>query len=251
VLPDDLIGKTVKHVMVHDPKPMYLDGDTVLQSFGAVDIWTEDCAVVLRSTLRYSQPRLSTVSEGQLSTDATVTVCSHEEADWLSGRLGPSWEPKRMGHQTIAAFNPAEPEVCLRSTDGRYTWIAYRADLDGSWFISPAQEPFAVDAIRMAGCDEAFGWLLPEAPYPLHWDGQLWQTLAMAWACVDKPAFSSDRDRTYRQIYSMRLLQNGNLLRRFAALRYPIHSTRRPWLAEQIEALRSRSELAATRYGSG
>lgn len=239
MLPADLVGKTVKHVMVHDVKPMYLGSGTVLQSFGAVDIWSEDSAVVLRSTLRYSQPRLSTVAAERLSNAATVTVCSREEADWLSGRLGRHWEPKPMRGQTIAAFNPTGPEICLRSADGLNIWIAYRADLDGSWFITQTKEPFDVGSISLEGGNDAFGWLLPEAPYTLHWDGRPWQTLATAWSCIDKPSLSHDRDRTFRRLYAIRLLQHPSLLRRFAALQYGVECLTNPWLAIQMATLQA------------
>ena len=236
----DVIGARVRHVMVHDVRAMYLADGAVLQCSGAVDIWTEDHAIVLRSQLRYSRPSLSSVSVGRPSNDATVTICSHEEADFLSSWLGPSWEAKLMRSQVIAAFNPGESEVCLRSSNGLNTWITYRADLDGSWFMAKSPEPFVVDAIRLAGCDEVFGWLLPEAPYNLHWDGRPWQTLARAWSCIDTPKLGLDRDRTFQKLYYTRLQQHPNLFRRFAALRYPVRSTRSPWLAEQIEVVRMR-----------
>lgn len=236
----DVIGARVRHVMVHDVKAMYLADSVVLQCFGAVDIWTEDHAIVLRSQLRYSRPSLSSVSAGSPSNDATVTICSHEEADFLSGALGPCWEAKPMRSQVIAAFNPGESEICLRSSNGLNTWITYRADLDGSWFMANSPEPFVVDAIQLAGCEDAFGWLLPEAPYSLHWDGRPWQTLATAWSCIDKPKLGLDRDQTFKKLYFTRLQQYPNLFRRFAALRYPVRSIRSPWLAEQIEVLRFR-----------
>jgi hypothetical protein len=235
----DLIGANVKHVMVHDSRAMYLADGAVLQCSGAVDIWTEDYAIVLRSQLRYSRPPLSSVEAGQPSSDATVTICSHEEADRLSSGLGPRWEPKLMGSQVIVAFDPIKAEVCLRSSDGEDTWITYRADLDGSWFMARSPEPFVVDAIRLAGCDDAFGWLLPKAPYILHWDGWTWQTLALAWSCSDKPKPEVDRYQMFRQLYCMRLMQHPNLLRRFMEFRYPIECPADPWLAVQLTALQS------------
>lgn len=60
----------------------------------------------------------------------------------------------------------------------------------------------------------------------------------MAWSCIDSPKFEADRNRTFRQLYCTRLLQHPILLRRFTAMRYPMRSTCRPWLAEQIEVLR-------------
>ena len=236
----DLIGAKVRHVMVHDVTAMYLADRSVLQCSGAVDIWTEDRAIVLRSQLRYSRPPLSSVSAGSPSNDATVTICSHEEADFLSGGLGSRWEPKLMRSQVITAFNLGESQVCLRSSTELNTWITYRADLDGSWFMAKSLEPFFVDAIQLAGCDDAFGWLLPESPYCLHWDGRPWQTLARAWSCIDTPKLGLDRGRTFQKLYYTRLQQHPNLFRRFAALRYPVRSLRSPWLAEQIEVVRMR-----------
>ena len=236
----NLIGAKVRHVMVHDVRAMYLAESVVLQCFGAVDIWTEDHAIVLRSQLRYSRPPLSSVSAGVPSNGATVTICSHDEADFLSSGLGPCWEAKPMRSQVIAAFNPGESKVCLRSINGQETWITYRSDLDGSWFMAGRPEPFVVDAIQLAGCDDAFGWLLLEAPYSVHWDGRPWQTLARAWSCIDTPKLGLDRDRTFQKLYYTRLQQHPNLFRRFAALRYPVRSARSPWLAEQIDVLRFR-----------
>ncbi len=237
--PVDLIGAKVKHVMVHDAAVMHLAGGAALQCSGAVDIWTEDHAIVLRSQLRYSRPPLSSVEAGRPSADATVTICSHEEADRLSSRLGPRWEPKLMDSQVIAAFDPVKAEVCLRSSDGQDTWITYRADLDGSWFMAPRPEPIVVDAIRLLGCEDAFGWLLPTAPYSLLWDGWTWQTLAYAWSCVSSTKFGADRDQMFRRLYCTRLMQHPNLLRRFMGLRYHVECPKNPWLAVQLTALQS------------
>lgn len=144
-----------------------------------------------------------------------------------------------MRSQMIAAFDPAKPEVCLRSSNGQNTWITYRADLDGSWFMARSPEPLVVDAIRLAGCDEAFGWLHPEAPYSLHWDGRPWQTLARAWSCINSPKLGAKRDQTFRQLYFRRLLQHPNLLRRFVELPYRVECQANPWLAIQLAALQS------------
>ena len=121
--------------MVHDVKAMYLSDGAVMQCSGAVDIWTEDHAIVLRSSPLYRCQPLSSAIAGRASTVATVTVCSHEEADRLSSRLSPRWEPM-MRSQVIAAFNPDEAAVCLRSCNGQDTWITYRADLNGVWLMS-------------------------------------------------------------------------------------------------------------------
>lgn len=239
VAPADLIGANVKHVMVHDSRAMYLSDGTVLQCSGAVDIWTEEHAIVLRSQLRYSRPPLSSVEVGQPPSNASVTICSHEEADRLSGRLGPRWEPKLMGSQVIGAFDPVGAEVGLRSSDGQDTWITYRADLDGSWFVTRSPEPLIVDAIRLVGCEDAFGWLLPTAPYTLLWDGWSWQTLAYAWSCIKSPKLGVDRDQMFRQLYCTRLMQHPNLLRRFMEFRYHIECPADPWLAVQFTALQS------------
>lgn len=235
----DLIGATVNHVMVHDVRAMHLADAAVHQCFGAMDIWTEDRVIVRRSQLRYGHPPLSSVETGQPSSDATVTIWSHEEADRLSSRLGPSWEPKLMGSTVIAAFDPVRPEVCLRSSDGKNTWITYRADLDGSWFMARSPEPFVVEAIRLAGCEDAFGWLLPTAPYSLLLDGWTWQTLAYAWSCIGSAKFGADRDQMFRQLYCTRLMQHPNLLRRFMGLRYHVECPANPWLAVQLTALQS------------
>lgn len=237
--PTDLIGAKVRHVMVHDDRTMHLTDGTVRQCSGAVDIWTEDHAIVLRSQLRYSRPSLSSVKAGQPPSDATVTICSHVEADRLSNRLGPRWEPRLMGDQVIAAFDPVEPEICLRSSNGQDTWITYRADLDGSWFMARSPEPFVVEAIRLASCEDALGWLLPTAPYSLLWDGWTWQTLAYAWSCVSSTKFGADRDEMFRQLYCTRLMQHPHLLRRFMELRYHVECPANPWLAVQLTALQT------------
>lgn len=224
--------------MVYDAKPMHLADGTTLQSFGAVDIWTADHAIVLRSTWRYSKPRLSTVVSEHLSTSALVTLCSHEQANWLSSRLGPRWEPKPMQGQTIVAFHPSEPEVCLCSSDGQATWITYRADLDGSWFMTPAQNPFVVTAVQLGACGEAFGWLLPASPHRLRWDGCDWQDLATAWEVSRRRTPVADHVPLFEQMYRARLRQYPNLLGRFGALRYPVRCDHWPWLADRLNALK-------------
>lgn len=143
-----------------------------------------------------------------------------------------------MGSQVIAALDPVSGEVCLRSSDGQDTWITYRADLDGSWFMTRSPEPFVVGAIWLAGCKDAFGWLLPESPFSLQWNGRPWQTLARAWSCIDSPKLGAERDRIFQHVYYTRLLQHPYLLRRFASICYPMRLIQKPWLAEQIEVLR-------------
>lgn len=135
--PAELIGAKVGHVMVHDAKVIHLIDGVMVQYSGAVDIWTEGHAIVLRSSqLRDRCPLLSSTIAGGASTGATVKVCSHEEAARLSSRLSPRWEPMLM-RQVIAAFNPDEASVCLRSCNGQDTWITYREDFDGVWLMSP------------------------------------------------------------------------------------------------------------------
>jgi hypothetical protein len=129
VLPAELIGAKVGHVMVHDVQAVYLSDGAMVQCSGAVDIWTEGHVIVLRSSPLYGCPPLSSAMAGRASTGATVTVCSHDEADRLSSRLSPRWEPMMMRSQVIAAFNPDEAAVCLRSCNGQDSWITFRADL--------------------------------------------------------------------------------------------------------------------------
>ncbi len=71
----------------------------------------------------------------------------------------------------------------------------------------------------------------------MHWNSRNWQDLTTAWLCADAPDLGANRDRLFQQLYCLRLVQHPNLLRRFAALRYPVRYGRWPWLAEQIAAI--------------
>lgn len=235
-----IIGQTLNHIKVHEPMSLFGAGQKPLQCFGAVSLWFDHKAVVLRSPRRYSKPGLGDLLNGeQPCSEPAVTLCSHEEAQWLMQAIGIGWQNlPRCGRLVMDAHSP-DHGLRIESASGNALWMHFREDLDGCWIVGADELGPEVTAIELTTPDAAFGWLLPKAPYPVLWNGQRWQDLATAWACVAKRAPPEGRERLFRQMYCLRLAQHPNLLRRFAALRYPVRCNQQPWLAQQVETIRS------------
>lgn len=236
------IGQTLNLIKAYENMRLFGAVTELQECFSAISLWFDSTAVVLRSALRGGKPGLDTVLTGQPVDEPTVTQCSHEEAAWLMQAVGTDWfdlsEPGCrfvVTHATACAYR-------LELACGVGQWLTYRTDLDGCWVLGDdTQGPTGpnITTAYLTTTDSAFGWLLPQAPYEVVWNGQRWQDLATAWACAEKRAPIANRDRLFQHLYCLRLMQHPNLLRRFGALRHPVYCHRQPWLAQQIEAIRA------------
>jgi len=234
-----VIGQTLNHIKVHEPMSLSGVGQKPLQCFGALILWFDHHAVVLRSPWRYSKSGLGELLKSEPRSEPAVTLCSHEEALWLMQAIGIGWQKLPECERLVNEVHSTDHGLRIEFASGNALWTSYRQDLDGCWVVGADELGPTVTAIELTTTDAAFGWLLPKAPYSILWNGQRWQDLATAWACVAKRAPLECQERLFRELYSLRLAQHPNLLRRFAALRYPVHCHQQPWLAQQVETIRS------------
>ena len=208
-----------------------------VQCVGAVVLWFDVAAVVLRSALRYGKQGLGTFLDQQ-SVEPAVTLCSHEEAQWLMQAIGEGWHRLPGCGRPVISIHVASHVLHIEFDANQPLLITYREDLDGTWVFGSDGIAPMVATTTLTTLDAMFGWLLPKAPYPVLWNGKHWQDLATLWACTDKRTPIDDRDPLFQRLFCLRLMQHPNLLRRFAALRYPVHCQHDPWLAQQIETIR-------------
>lgn len=153
--------------------------------------------------------------------------------------MGTSWRavPAHQGETTSVHW--AGEKLIVELASSEVLVISYREDLDAVWLIDADGCGPAITAIDLATPEGAFGWVLPEAPYRIFWNGQDWQHLAVLWACLERRQAEEGLETLFQHLYALRLSQHPNLLRRFAALRYPVQCRTRPWLAGQIEQMRA------------
>lgn len=239
-----LIDQTLKRIEVLHPMQATLTdiGDPALTSklecCGAVALIFDASTVVLRSPSRYGRPTLGEALERARQGRPAVTLCSREEGQWLQHAIGASWRSAFAIQLRATGIHWTGERLIVELDTSELAVITYREDLDATWLIDADGCDAQVKAIEIASAGCAFGWLLPESPYRIFWNGQDWQHLAVLWACQEKRRREGSRDAVFRSLYAIRLRQHPNLLRRFAALRYPVNCKARPWLTSQIEHMR-------------
>jgi len=204
-----------------------------MRLFGALAIRLQSQSVVLRASLRYSHLRLDDSTKHR---QPLITLCSHEEAEWIKRSIARRWDPVRIHAPYAKTVEVSEGRLVIGSTDGASIGFQYRHDLDGGWVnLEDSQRP--VDVIRLTSTDGAFGWLLPESSYEVNCWGRTWPNLASLWRSAVKHAV--DPGELYRHLYRLRLAQHANLYRRFQELKYPVRCANQLWLARQLYAMRS------------
>jgi hypothetical protein len=237
---NSVIGQTLNHIKVHEPMNLFCAGQKPQQCFGALSLWFDHNAMVLRSPRRYSKPGLGDLLNSEPPRgEPAVTLCSHEEAEWLMQAIGIGWQNLPECGRLVMGAHSTDHGMRIEFAANHALWTHYREDLDGCWMVGADEVGPSVTTIELTTPDAAFGWLLPKAPYSILWNGQRWQDLATAWACAAKREPLERRERLFQQLYCLRLAQHPNLLRRFAALRYPVRCSQQPWLAQQVEMIRS------------
>jgi len=231
------MGQSLNHIDVLEPMLLpCVANQSSVQCVGAVALWFDDAAVVLRSALRYGKQGRGGFLDQQ-SADPTVTLCSHEEAQWLMQAIGVGWQRLPGCGRQVINTHLASHVLHMEFDTGQPLRIMYREDLDGTWVVGGDGSAPVVTATTLTTLDGMFGWLLPKAPYPVLLHGQRWQDLATLWACTDKRTPVEDRDHHFQRLFCLRLMQHPNLHRRFAALRYPVRCEHDPWLAQRIASI--------------
>lgn len=231
------MGQSLTHIDVLEPMLLPCVGNQrSVQCVGAVVIWFDDTAVVLRSALRYGKQGLGAFLDQQ-SVEPSVTLCSREEAQWLMQAIGVGWQRLPSCGRTVITTHLAAHVLHIEFDAGQPLLITYREDLDGTWVVGGNGIAPVVTTVALTTLDAMFGWLLPKAPYSVLLHGQRWQDLATLWACTDKRTHIDDREQCFQRLFCLRLMQHPNLHRRFTALRYPVHCQHDPWLAQQIASI--------------
>ncbi len=129
----DLLGQEVQRIEVHEPALLHRPAGEPLQCYGAVAIWTATAALILRSPLRYGTPTLSTAINGVPPTEPTATVCSTDEAVWVTAAIGSDWQAIPAAGRRITSLCLSACALRLESSGGAQAWLVYREDFDGSW----------------------------------------------------------------------------------------------------------------------
>ncbi len=236
-------GQALRRVEVHDTTviPKW-DGLAGVRCFGAMALFFEHEAMVIRSPLRYGQPDLDTARQCLNKAEASFSHCSHEEAKWLQQAIGRGWTsfPHRSPHALL------QSAARLLFVFGDYGWMLdYRPELDGLlvWRDERVDLP-KLDSLILRGPVDAFGWLLPESPYPVHWGGKNWPNLQTLWLKAVRT--TDEPGQLYRELYRLRLNQHPNLLRRFKTISVRMRCPTRPWVARQLYAIREEFGLTTT-----
>ena len=86
------MGQSLNHIEVLERMLLPCVGNQrSVQCVGAVVLWFDDMAVFLRSALRYGKQGRGGFLYQQ-SVEPAITMCSHEEAQWLMQAIGVGWQ---------------------------------------------------------------------------------------------------------------------------------------------------------------
>jgi hypothetical protein len=176
---NSVIGQTLNHIKVHEPMNLFCAGQKPQQCFGALSLWFDHNAMVLRSPRRYSKPGLGDLLNSEPPRgEPAVTLCSHEEAEWLMQAIGIGWQNLPECGRLVMGAHSTDHGMRIEFAANHALWTHYREDLDGCWMVGADEVGPSVTTIELTTPDAAFGWLLPKAPYSILWNGQRWQDLA-------------------------------------------------------------------------
>ena len=252
-------GKPLTTISVFEPWKVR-GGPIGLPLFGAITLEFGDVALLFKSPLRYA--RADQPAPGGLRKVVAALrpiVCDLDQLGFyrrlLQGRASETqpffWQTglpesrnclaldnpsdsRRLVGQTLLGMNPVSDTVIELRFSGQDfpTWLTYREDLDGAIQMAWAGWHHEIAEIVVSEPEHAFGWLHPEAPYPISVKGKLWPTMGRyvefaAWQVMRgpfDPGTKSDDALLAIHEEALRLKFEAHLLlaRRFAALRYPI-----------------------------
>jgi hypothetical protein len=111
-------------------------------------------------------------------------------------------------------------------------WLTYREDLDGAIQVAWAGWDHRITEVVVTEPDHAFGWLHPDAPYPICAKAREWPNIGRYIKWAHWEATRSQRDphgddggvllAIHEDALRMKFECHPQLARRFAAIRYPI-----------------------------
>ena len=140
----------------------------------------------------------------------------------------------RLFGKTPLGMNPVSDTVIeLRFTGQEFPiWLTYRDDLDGAIQMAWAGWQHEIAEIVVSEPDHAFGWLHPEALYPISAKGKLWPTMGRYIEFAAWQAMRGKRDvgvasgevllAIHEEALRLKFEAHPQLARRFAACRFPI-----------------------------
>lgn len=264
---DPFLGKPLTAISVFEPWKERGAQPMGLPLFGAIALEFGDTALLFKSPLRYTRTSLYasfasfTASDGlrEATADFRAIVCDTEQLGFhkrtLEGRASVTqaflWSPVlpesrrslvldnlpdllRLYGQVLLGMTPvSETVIELRFSGQDFPiWLSYREDLDGAIQMAWAGWHHQITEIVVSEPDCAFGWLHPDAPYPICAKAKLWPNMrryieSATWEATrgQRGPVRQNKDvvlAIHEQALRLKFEGHLQLARRFAAIRYPI-----------------------------
>lgn len=264
---DPHLGKPLSAISVFEPWRQRNASQVGLPLFGAIAMEFGDTALLFKSPLRYSRVGLHTNFASYIAPDRfheitanyRATVCDTDLLNFhrrmMQNRASETqtffWQSvlpesrhslaldnlpdlRRLFGQTLLGMNRVSDTVFeLRFSGQEFPmWLTYREDLDGAIQMAWAGWNHEISEIVVSQPDNAFGWLHPDAQYPICAMGRLWPNIGRYIESAHWQATRSQRDlrsddkaillAIHEQALRLKFEGHPNLARRLAACRYPI-----------------------------
>ena len=264
---DPFLGKPLTVISVFEPWKERGTQPIGLPLFGAITLEFGDTALLFKSPLRYSRTGLyasfaSFIAPGglrEVTANLHPIVCDTEQLEFYKRALEghPNitqplvWKsvlPEshrslaldnlpdllRLYGQVLLGMTPvSETVIELRFSGQDFPiWLSYREDLDGAIQMAWAGWHHQIAEIVVAEPDCAFGWLHPDASYPICAKAKLWPNMrryieSATWEATrgQRDPFSQNQDvllTIHEEALRLKFEGHPQLARRFAAIRYPI-----------------------------
>lgn len=264
---DPFLGKPLTAISVFEPWKERSAQPIGLPLFGAIALEFGDTALLFKSPLRYTRTRLYAsfasfmAPDGLRDTtaDFRAIVCDTEQLGFykrtLEGRANITqpflWSPVlpesrrnlaldnlpdllRLYGQVLLGMTPvSETVIELRFSGQDFPiWLSYREDLDGAIQMAWAGWHHQITEIVVSEPDCAFGWLHPDAPYPICAKAKLWPNMRRYIESATWEATRGQRGPVrqnkgvvlaiHEQALRLKFEGHPQLARRFAAIRYSI-----------------------------
>lgn len=264
---DPFGGKPLTAISVFEP---WKERDTlpmVPPLFGAITLEFGDTALLFKSPLRYTRVRrdenfASFMAPGGLhkvTTDYRAIMCDIDQLNFyrrmLQDRASETqpyfWQivlpesrhsllldnladlRRLYGQRMLGMTRVSDTVFELRFSGQDFPiWMSYREDLDGAIQVAWAGWNHHITEVVVTEPGHAFGWLHPDAPYPIcvkgkHWPNSRRYIESATWEATrgQRDPRSEDKDvllAIHEEALGLKFECYPHLARRFAAIRYPI-----------------------------
>jgi hypothetical protein len=263
-----LLGRRLTAMSVFEPWRERGPPHIALPLFGAITLEFGDMALFFKSPLRYARVGLNQnfasfmapgASRG-IATSYRPIVCDMDQLGFyrrmLQNRAGETqpfyWQSvlpesrhslmldnlpdlRRLFGQTLLGMNRVSDTAFeLRFTGQDFPlWSCYRSDLDGAIQVSWADWNHRITEVAVTEPDHAFGWLHPNAPYPICEMSRKWPNIrryieSATWEATlgQREIRCGDKEEVLLAIHEaalrLKFEQHPTLARRFAAIHFSI-----------------------------